>query len=92
MKQPVTYTRLSADEREVISRSLAQGLTYGEVGRSLGRETSTISRELSHLRYNPSSYRATFAEEIAKKRKNHRTKIRSKLSVRRPLAPKVITS
>lgn len=79
MKQPVTYTRLGSHEREEISRGLAAGHTLGQVARSLGRRTSTVSRELSRLRYNSRSYRATFAGEIAAKKKNHRVKIPPKL-------------
>lgn len=72
MKQTTTYTRLSAEEREEISRSLAQGQTYGEISKALGRPSSTISRELSRLRYHPNSYRATFAQEVADSKRNHR--------------------
>lgn len=72
MKQVTTYTRLSAEEREEISRALAQGHTYGQIASSLGRQTSTISRELSRLRYRPTTYRATFAQEITEGKRNHR--------------------
>lgn len=79
MKAASTYTRLSAGEREDISRALARGQTFGQIAKSLGRETSTISRELSRLRYNPVSYRATFAGEMAQKKRNHRVKTLPKL-------------
>lgn len=79
MKQPVTYTRLSSTEREEISRGLAAGHTLGQIAKDLGREVSTVSRELSRLRYNPRSYRATFAEEMARKKRNHRIKVPRKL-------------
>jgi IS30 family transposase len=79
MKQAVTYTRLSTEEREDISRALAQGQTLGQVASSLGRKTSTISRELSRLRYSPKSYRATFAQEMTVKKRNHRAKAPPKL-------------
>ena len=90
MKQPVTYTRLSATEREEISRALAQGHTFGEIGRSLDREASTISRELSRLRYNTRSYRATFAAEMAAKKKNHRKTIPPRLVQNKQLRAYVI--
>lgn len=73
MKETTTYTRLSAKEREEISRGLAQGYTLGEIARLLGRETSTISRELSRLNYSSKYYRATFAQEMADDKRNHRT-------------------
>ena len=79
MKQPVTYTRLTAAEREEISHGLAAGQAFGQIAHALDRETSTVSRELSRLRYNSHSYRATFAGEMALKKKNHRTKIPPKL-------------
>lgn len=72
MKQATTYRRLSASEREDISRALAQGQTFGEIGRAVGRPVSTISRELSRLRYSPQYYRATFAQEMADSKRNHR--------------------
>lgn len=65
MRPTTTYTRLSAQEREEISRNLAQGQTPGQIAVALDRETSTISRELSRLRYNSQSCRAAFAQEIA---------------------------
>jgi IS30 family transposase len=79
MKRQATYTRLTAEEREDISRGLVQGQSYGQIASTLGRKPSTISRELSRLRYNAQSYRATFAGEMAAKKKNHRTKIQPKL-------------
>ncbi|MFO0970821.1 MAG: IS30 family transposase [Candidatus Saccharimonadales bacterium] len=66
------YKRLTAEEREEISRSLAQGHTLGQIARQLKRETSTMSRELSRLRYTPKYYRATFAQEMADAKRNHR--------------------
>jgi IS30 family transposase len=90
MKQPVTYTRLSAREREEISRGLAVGQTLGQIARTLDRETSTVSRELSRLRYNPRSYRATFAGEMAAKKKNHRAKVQPKLLRNKALRSYVI--
>lgn len=79
MKQPSTYTRLTAVEREEISRGLAAGQTFGQIARGLHREVSTVSRELSRLRYSPRSYRATFAGETAARRRNHRTRVPPKL-------------
>lgn len=71
MKQLVTYKRLSAEEREEISRGLSQGLSYGSIALKLGRDTSTISREVSRLRYKPTFYRATFAQEVAVRKRKH---------------------
>lgn len=53
---------LSLEERESISRGLAIGLSYRELGRDLGRSASTISREV-HRNGGPDSYRACEAEK-----------------------------
>jgi IS30 family transposase len=73
MKQDTKYNRLSTVEREEISRGLAQGLSYGQIAKDLDRDVSTVSRELSRLRYTPRYYRATFAQEVAD-RKRHKPK------------------
>jgi len=39
---------LSLDEREEISRGLAEGRSFAEIAEQLGRATSTISREVAH--------------------------------------------
>lgn len=56
-----SYKRLSMEEREEISRGLGQELSLREIGRVLGRDVSTISREIRHGRINRSTYRATCA-------------------------------
>lgn len=71
MIQTTTYTRLTACEREEISRSLSQRKTYRQIALSIGRSTSTISRELSRLRYQPNAYRATFAQVVAERKRKH---------------------
>jgi IS30 family transposase len=70
MKQ---YTRLSAFEREEISRGLAAGQSLRRIAAHLARPPSTVSRELSRMRYNRTSYRATFSHEVAVRRRSHRT-------------------
>ncbi|WP_395245045.1 helix-turn-helix domain-containing protein [Agromyces sp. MMS24-K17] len=50
--------RLSLEERRTIASGLAEGLGYAEIGRRLGRPTSTISREVArhgHRRYSAES-------------------------------------
>jgi IS30 family transposase len=66
------YTRLSLIEREEISGGLAMGLSQGQIATALVRPPSTVSRELTRLRYTRSSYRATFAHDVAVRRRNHR--------------------
>ena len=67
------YTRLSAVEREEISRGLAAGQSLRQIAARLLRPPSTVSREISRLRYNRASYRAMFAHEVALRRRAHRT-------------------
>jgi len=80
-----TYTRLSTQECEEISRGLARGQTIRQIAQSLTRSPSTISREISRLRYTPRSYRATFAHEVACGRRDHRHKTPPKLLANGPL-------
>jgi len=68
----MNYKRLSLEEREEISRGFASSKTLRQIASELDRPPSTVSRELSRLRYNPKSYRATFAQEIAVHQRNHR--------------------
>jgi IS30 family transposase len=65
------YSRLSSAEREEISRGLAAGQSLRQIAVRLARPPSTVSRELSRLRYNRSSYRATFSHAVALR---HRTR------------------
>jgi IS30 family transposase len=67
----MNYTRLSLEEREEISRGFATKQTLRQIANSLGRPPSTVSRELTRLRYKPVSYRATFAHDVAIRKRNH---------------------
>lgn len=67
----MNYTRLRLEEREEISRGFATNKTLRQIALELERPPSTVSRELSRLRYNPSSYRATFAQEVAVRKRKH---------------------
>ena len=67
------YNRLSAAEREEISRGLAAGQSLRQIAAHLARPPSTVSRELSRMRYNRTSYRATFSHDVAVRRRSHRT-------------------
>jgi IS30 family transposase len=68
----MNYTRLTLTEREEISRGFAVSMSLRQIADSLARPPSTISRELSRLRYHPASYRAIFAHDVALRRRNHR--------------------
>jgi len=50
METQKKYRRLTSFEREEISRGFAQGESMATIGGCLGRETSTISREVARNR------------------------------------------
>jgi IS30 family transposase len=60
------YNRLTAEDREAISRGLAAGLSYGAIAAGLGRPASTVSREVAR-NYGKSLYRGCVAERKAHK-------------------------
>lgn len=73
------YQRLSADEREDISRMLVQSCSLREISRSLHRSISTISNEVRAGGCNRYTYRATRAHRratrSARKRKLGKRKV-----------------
>ena len=56
------YKRLSAVEREEISRMLAQKCSFQSIAKTLGRNVSTISREVGAGSCNQHTYRAEKAQ------------------------------
>lgn len=73
------YHRLSADEREEISRMLVSGCSLRVIARSLGRSISAISNEVSAGGCNRYLYRATRAQRRAER--NARKRRRGKRKV-----------
>lgn len=73
------YKRLGLDEREEISRMLAQDGSLHDIAQTLGRAPSTVSREVSAGGCNTYTYRAGTAQRRAgrngKKRKKDKRKI-----------------
>ena len=63
-----SYTRLSLDEREELSRGLARGCSRRSMARALGRAPSTVSRELER-NAGRRGYRAVSAERHARRRR-----------------------
>ncbi|GII63056.1 hypothetical protein Skr01_31410 [Sphaerisporangium krabiense] len=57
-------SRLTHDDRRRISAWLAEGLGYAEIGRRLGRPTSTISREVAR-NADRGAYQADHAQRVA---------------------------
>lgn len=59
------YKRLTLEEREEISRMLAQKCSFTTIAKTLGRHTSTISREVESGSCNKYTYRAGKAQSRA---------------------------
>jgi len=87
------YKRLCSDEREEISRMLAQRCSLQTIAKSLGRNISTISREIRAGSCNTYTYRAgkaqRRADRNAKKRRLGRRKLIKNPSLRRYIHQKL---
>ncbi len=74
-----TYKRLTIEEREEISRLLAQEMSLREIAKKLKRAPSTLCRELSRFKCGRRTYRAINAQRLAKKaalrRRLHKRKL-----------------
>lgn len=68
----MNYHRLSGDEREEISRMLAQGCSFRDIARFLGRSVSTVSNEVNSGGCNRYIYRATRAHKRAQRKARKR--------------------
>ncbi len=79
MQTTKQYRRLTDAEREEISRGLAQGETLSTIAAHLGREASTISREVNR-NSGVSGYRAFSAGNRAKERASSRNRGKSRLA------------
>lgn len=68
----MNYHRLTLGEREEISRMLAQGCSFQNIAKALGRQVSTISREVVSGGSNRYVYRAIRAHRRAKRKSRKR--------------------
>lgn len=73
------YERLSLEEREEISRLLAQGESFYRIGKVLGRARSTILREVSAGSGNRHIYRASRGQKRASRNASSRKHGKRKL-------------
>lgn len=75
------YRRLRFEEREEIGLFICFGCSTREIGRALGRNASTISRERRRLDWDSKGYRAissqTDSMRKAKRRRSGKTKLRA---------------
>lgn len=83
-------SELTLEEREEISRMLAQGLSFGAIGRQLNRSTSCISREVNRRGLGRGRYRALRAHHQAKRYKKKQGRKR-KLEKNKKLKRQVVT-
>ena len=70
------YKRLNSNEREEISRMLAQKCSFQTIAKALNRNVSTISREISAGSENKYVYRAVRAQKRANRNASKRKKNR----------------
>lgn len=87
------YKRLSLNEREEISRGLAQNCSLNEIAKTLSRSVSTISREVAAGSCNKYTYRAgqaqRRAERNARKRKKDKFLLNGRLKLKRYIHKKL---
>ena len=74
------YKRLNSDEREEISRMLAQNWSLNNIAKKLDRYVSTISREIKAGNCNKHTYRAEKAQRRAGRNSSKRKKGKRKLN------------
>lgn len=85
------YKRLTREEREEISRMLAQKCSFQTIGKSLGRSVSTISREVHKGGCNQYTYRAGKADRRAQRNNRKRKAGKRILSANTELRRYVMT-
>src|SRR6185369_28851 len=77
---PKTYKHLSQEERELIAVQLSEGSSLGDIAKAVGRDRSTISRELKRnspperRRYVPCRAHARACERKTKANQHERLK------------------
>lgn len=79
------YQRLALNEREEISRCLAQGKSFREIARVISRHVSTVSREVKQAGMNKYTYRAARSDRRAVRNAGKRKKGKHKLGTNRQL-------
>lgn len=88
----VKYHRLSLDEREEISRGLANKETYENIANRIERNIGTISREVNRKGMNEKNYRAHRAHSQAKRKKRlqgRKSKIKKNIDLEKYILEKL---
>jgi len=65
------YTHIRRDQRVALAALLRAGYSQRAVGRQLGIDQSTVSRELKRNAYDDGSYHASHADRLARERREH---------------------
>ena len=63
------YTQLSIEERETIARLRAGGQSFRQISAALGRQTSTVSREIKRNSGTQVGYKAYYADSLTRGRR-----------------------
>jgi len=84
------YYRLTFEEREEISRLLSQKCSFNAIGKHLGRNKGTISREINQGADNKYVYRAVRAQNRAGRKSAKRRKGKRKMDGNRNLTKEVM--
>ena len=84
------YHRLTFEEREEISRLLSQKCSFNAIAKYLGRDKSTISREINQSSSNKYIYRAVRAQNRAGRKAAKRRKGKRKLDENNKLRRQVM--
>ncbi len=85
-----TYQRLTFCDREEISRLLSQKYSFGDIAKSITRDTGTISREVNCQGSNKYNYRAITAQNRARRKSAKRRRGKRKLDANKKLKKVVI--
>jgi len=85
-----TYCHLTLEEREEISRLLSQKYSFNAIGKHLGRDKGTISREVNQGADNKYIYRAVRAQNRARRKSAKRKKGKRKMNANKKLKKEVM--
>lgn len=86
----MAYRRLSFEEREEISLMHCFGHSYREIGFALGRDASTICRELHRFDWDQRGYRALMSQIDSKRKSSSRRKDKRKIGGNKTLRRVII--
>ena len=76
----MSYTQVSFEEREIISRLTAKKMSNKAIAKKLGRHRSTIGREIKRISVNKLHYRALTAQQDAQLKKQATRKGKVKIN------------